>query len=130
MASLTPALVMAVGAVLVALVVVALTSALGYAGMARPVFGGMIGPATAVVATWIVAVRIYRGNPAALMGVMVIAFLVKVVFFSVYVVVMIKLAELPARPFGLSFMAFFIGLYAVEAILFARLFRGRSAGDR
>jgi hypothetical protein len=130
MASLTPALGMAAGALVAALVAIATASMLGYQDMARPVFGGMIGPVTAVVATWIVAVRTFRGNPAALTGVLATAFLVKVLFFAVYVVVMIKLAELPARPFGLSFMAFFIGLYAVEASLFARLFSGRSAGSR
>lgn len=130
MASLTPALVMAIGAVIAATIVIAAGSVLGYHGLARPVFGGMIGPVTAVVATWIVAVRTFHGNPAALTSVLVAAFLVKVLFFAVYVVVMIKLAELPARPFGLSFMAFFIGLYAVEAVLFARLFSGRAAGSR
>ena len=113
-----------------ATIVIATASVLGYHGLARPVFGGMIGPVTAVVATWIVAVRTFHGNPAALTGVLATAFLVKVLFFTVYVVVMIKLAELPARPFGLSFMAFFIGLYAVEATLFARLFSGRSTGSR
>jgi hypothetical protein len=130
MASLRPALAMTIGAVVAALLAIAAGSLLGYHGMARPVFGGMIGPVTAVVATWIVVVRTFRGNPAALTKVLATAFLVKVVFFTVYVVVMIKLAELPARTFGLSFMAFFIGLYAVEATLFARLFNGRSAGSR
>jgi hypothetical protein len=130
MASLTPALVMAIGAVMAALAAIAAGSLLGYQGIARPVFGGMIGPVTAVVATWIVAVRTFRGNPAALTKVLATAFLVKVVFFTVYVVVMIKLAELPARTFGLSFMAFFIGLYAVEAGLFARLFSGRRSGSQ
>ena len=121
---------MAIGATAAALVAIGAGSLLGSHGMARPVFGGMIGPVTAVVATWIVAVRTFRGNPAALTSVLATAFLVKVLFFTVYVVVMIKLAELPARTFGLSFMAFFIGLYAVEATLFARLFNGRSAGSR
>ena len=121
---------MAIGAVVAALVAIVAGSLLGYRGIARPVFGGMIGPATAVVATWIVAVRTVRGNPAALTSVLAIAFLVKVLFFAAYVVVMIKLAELPARTFGLSFMAFFIGLYAVEASLFARLFNGRGAGNQ
>ena len=130
MAPLTPALLMAAGAIVASVIVIASASLSGYHGIARPVFGGMIGPVTAVVATWIVAVRTFRGNPAALTKVLAAAFFVKVVFFTVYVVVMIKLAELPARTFGLSFMAFFIGLYAVEAGLFARLFSGRSAGSR
>ena len=123
MASLTPAAVMAVTAFGVALGVIGIATGLGYEGVARPVFGGMLGPLIAVVATWIVTVRTYRRNPAAVAGLMMRAFFVKVLFFAAYVVVMVKVAELPARPFGLSFTAFFIGLYAVEAVSIARLSR-------
>ena len=42
MASLTPALIMAIGAVVAALVVIATASVLGHQDLARPVFGGMI----------------------------------------------------------------------------------------
>ena len=119
---LVAALVAALGAITVA-------GILGHAGVARPVFGGMVGPLAAVVATWIVTVRTYRRDRAAVMGVMVMAFLAKAVFFAIYVVVMIKLAELPARSFGFSFLAFFIGLYAIEAAYLARLVRAQAAGS-
>ena len=123
MASLTPAAVMAVTAIVVALGAIGMATGLGYEKVARPVFGGMLGPLIAVVATWIVTVRTYRRNPAEVSGLMMRAFLVKVLFFTAYVVVMVKVAELPVRPFGFSFTAFFIGLYAAEAVFVARLSR-------
>lgn len=96
--------------------------------MIPAVIGGFVGPLVAVVATWIAVVRVYRRNPAAVTGLMVKAFLAKAVFFAAYVVVMIKVAGLPAREFGLSFVACFIALYAVEAAMFARLFRPKVKG--
>ncbi|HXT69745.1 MAG TPA: hypothetical protein VN700_08315 [Vicinamibacterales bacterium] len=130
MASLTPAAVMALTATVVALGVIGIAMGLGHERVARPVFGGMLGPLIAAVATWIVTVRTYRRNPAEVAGLMMRAFLVKVLFFAAYVVVMVKVAELPVRLFGLSFTAFFIGLYAAEAVLIARLSRQSFSGSR
>ena len=92
-----------------------------------PVFGGIIGPLLAALATWVVVTRAHRRNPAGVMNVMLAAFLVKAVFFGVYVVVMIKVLELEPVPFIVSFTAAFITLYAIQGLLFARLFR-RAAG--
>ena len=83
----------------------------------------MIGPLMAAMATWVIVTRTYRINPVALTNVMVAAFGVKAVFFGVYCVAMVKLFGMDITVFGLSFAAFFIALYAVEAALFARLFR-------
>lgn len=130
MGSVTPAVAMILGACGAAWGVIAIGKSLGHPDLAGPVLGGMIGPLAAVVATWIVTVRTHRRDPAALTGVMVKAFLAKVLFFAVYVVAMIKVAALPARSFGLSFVAFFMALYAVEAVLFARLSRGSLLGSR
>ena len=123
MGALTPAVAMTIGAVAAAWGVTAVGATFGRSDLAAPVFGAMTGPLVAVVATWIVAVRTYRRDPAGMTNVMVKAYLAKVLFFSVYVVAMIKLAGLPARTFGLSFVAFFITLYAVEAMLLSRLRR-------
>ena len=98
----------------------------GVTGIAGAVFGGMIGPLLAVAATWIVVVQTHRVNPVAVTGVMVSAFMVKALFFAAYCVAMIKVFGLDVRTFGISFAAFFIALYAVEAALLARLFRGSS----
>ncbi len=113
---MTPAIVLTAGSLAVAAAVVVTGSRMGVEGLAPPVFGGLIGPLVAVVATWAAVVRSYRRDPASLTSVMVKAFLVKVVFFVAYVVVMIKVAGLPARAFGISFVTCFIALYAAEAL--------------
>jgi hypothetical protein len=115
---------------MVAAAVIGIGAANGATGLAGPVAGGMAGPVVAVVATWIAVVRVYRRDPSGVIALMVWAFLVKAVFFSVYVVAMIRVAGLPARAFGVSFVAFFIGLYAAEAVLFVRLFRPDMQGSR
>lgn len=110
--------------------VVALASRMGIDGLAGPVVGGVVGPLAAVVVTWLVVVRTFRRDPAGLPRVMVGAFMVKALFFVAYVVVMVRVAGLPAQAFGLSFVTCFIALYAVEAALLARLFRVGLKGAR
>jgi hypothetical protein len=87
------------------------------------VIGGMIGPLLAVAATWIAVKRAHRRGPAAVQRVMLGAFFAKFVFFGVYVVVMIKVFKFEAVPFVLSFAVSFLGLYALQAVMLARLFR-------
>jgi hypothetical protein len=127
---LTPAWLLAAGSLAAAWAVVAAGARMGVDGLAGPVFGGLAGPLVAVVATWVVVVRGYRRDPAGLLGLMVKAFVAKLVFFAVYVVAMIKVAGLPAQAFGISFVTSFIVLYAAEAALLARLFRGGVKGVR
>lgn len=130
MASLTPAIVVAAGSLAAAGIVVAGGAALGIDGLARPVFAGLVGPLAAVVATWVVVVRGYRRNPADLTSLTLVAFFAKLVFFVAYVAVAIKVAGLPTRSFGISFVTWFVALYAVEAVLLARLFREGLKGAR
>ena len=93
-----------------------------------PVLGGLLGPLVATVATWILVTRAHRRRPEAVTNLMIAAFAVKMVFFAVYAVVMVTVVGLSVEAFGIWFATFFIALYGVEAALFARLFRGRSAG--
>jgi hypothetical protein len=130
MAPLIPAVLLVAGSLAAATAVVAAGSRMGIDGLAQPVFGGLIGPLVAVVATWAAVVRSYRRDPASVMPAMVKAFMAKVVFFVAYVVVMIKVAALPARAFGISFVTCFIALYAAEALLFKRWFRTGLKGAR
>ena len=87
------------------------------------VIGGMIGPLVAVVVTWIAVTRTHRRNPAGVQRVMIGAFFAKFVFFGIYVVVMIKAFKLEPVPFVVSFAVSFLSLYALQAVLLARLFR-------
>ena len=114
----------------VALGVVFGAKALGTEGLAVPVFAGLLGPLAAAVATWVMLARAYRRDPASVMGVAAMAFLAKVVFFVAYVVAAIKIAGLPAQAFAVSFVAWFITLYAAQAVQLRRLFREGLRGAR
>jgi len=87
------------------------------------VIGGMIGPLVAVMATWFAVRRTYRRDPVAVQRVMLGAFFAKFVFFGLYVVVMLKVFRLEAVPFVVSFAVSFLSLYALQAVMLARLFR-------
>jgi hypothetical protein len=121
---------MTVACIAAAVAVVTAADALGVRGVAGAVFGGMVGPLVAVGTTWVIVARTQAERPAAVHGVMLAAFIVKVVFFSVYAVAMVTVFNLDVGAFGLSFAAFFIALYAIEAAFFARLFRGPARGTR
>ena len=130
MASLKPALWLAAGSVVVAGAVVVGARAMGSEGLALPVFAGMLGPLAAVVTTWVMVVRTFRRDPTKVMGVAATAFLAKVLFFVGYVVAAIKIVGLPAQAFAVSFVAWFITLYAAQAVLLGRLFRAGLKGAR
>jgi len=122
-APLKAALVLTAGSLALAGAVVALGAAMGVSGIAASVFGGLAGPLVAVVATWVLVVGAYRRDPASVTGATMMAFLAKVVFFVAYVAVAIKIVGLPPQAFGISFVAWFILLYVVQAVLLGRLFR-------
>lgn len=86
------------------------------------VFLGMLGPLVAVGSSWIAIERTYRDNPARLTGVMVKAFAAKMLLFGAYVAAMLVVVRVDPVPFVLSFTAYFLVLYAVQATLLQRLF--------
>jgi hypothetical protein len=86
---------------------------------------GMLGPLAAAGASWLAAERAWRRSPESLTPLMITAFGGKMLFFGAYVVVMLKGLSLPAVPFIASFVAYFIGLYLVEALSLKRLFGER-----
>ena len=85
------------------------------------VFFGMLGPLVAVAGTWLMVERASRLNPAGMTSLMMAAFVVKMGFFGLYVVAVLKLARVESTPFVLSFTTYFITLYAIEALLLKRL---------
>jgi hypothetical protein len=102
----------------------AVTGALGHRVHPEILFG-MLAPLAATGGTWIVTARTYRSNPERLTGVMIVGLAVKAVFFAVYVAVMLRGIDVRPRPFVLSFTAYFIALYGLEALFLKRLFAGR-----
>jgi hypothetical protein len=87
------------------------------------VFFGMLGPLAMAVASWLMTERVFRRDPERLTGVMTLAFGGKMVFFGAYVAVMLGVLALRRIPFVVSFMSYFIGLHAIEALYLRRLFR-------
>jgi hypothetical protein len=91
-------------------------------GGARPeVLFGMLGPLSSACATWAAVQAAHRTAPARVTAVMIGGFAAKMVFFGVYVAVMLRVLELRAVPFVVSFTAYFIALYAMEAVFLKRL---------
>ena len=87
---------------------------------ARDVGLGMAGPLVAAVGTWVMIERTVRVDPLRLMNRLLVGFVVKVVFFGVYVTLAIRGLSAAVRPFGFSFAAYFIVLQMVEAMLLRR----------
>ena len=83
---------------------------------------GMLGPLASALATWIVVARTAAMAPEKVTGVMVTGLAVKMVFFGVYVVAMLKGAGLRPVPFMVSFAGSFIALHAMEAGFLRRVF--------
>jgi hypothetical protein len=93
---------------------------------------GMLGPLAAVSATWLFVEWGYRQRPRELTSLMMVAFLLKMIFFAGYVAIMLRVAGLHTVPFVTSFTSYFIALYLMEALYMKRLFSDaqRERGQR
>jgi hypothetical protein len=83
---------------------------------------GMLGPMAAVLVSWVVVRRAYVANPAGLMGVFVAGIAIKLLFFAMYAVVMLRVLDLRPIPFVASFTCYFVALHNLEALFMRRLF--------
>ncbi len=90
-------------------------------GIAADVFYGMLGPLVASAAAWMVIERVDKTRPERTFGVMVAGFIVKMVFFGVYVAAVFTRPGLQAIPFVVSFTGYFLALYAVQAFWLTRM---------
>jgi hypothetical protein len=90
---------------------------------------GMIGPLLAACASWVAVERMHAVAPERVMSVMLTAFMVKMMFFGVYVAAMLRGLELRRTPFVVSFTVYFIALYAMEALFLKRLFDSGRQGS-
>jgi hypothetical protein len=94
------------------------------AGRANPEAAwGIAGPLTIASVSWVAYVRARASAPERLTKVMIKAFSLKLMFLSVYVAVAMRLLELRAVPFVVSFASAFIALHAMEAFSLRRLIR-------
>ena len=85
---------------------------------------GIAGPLISATVSWVVYVRANAAAPERLTRVMITAFALKLMFFSVYVTVAMRVLDLRAAPFVVSFSSAFIALHAMEAFSLQRLVMG------
>lgn len=85
---------------------------------------GIGGPLASAVVSWLVYVRASEAAPERLTRVMITAFAVKLIFFSVYVAIAMRVLGLRPAPFVMSFASAFIVLHAMEAASLRRLVMG------
>jgi hypothetical protein len=86
------------------------------------IVAGLLGPLLATSGSWVVAHRTFRTHPEELTAVMIKGFIAKLVFFGAYVAIAIKGAALRPLPFVVSFTAYFIALYLIEALALRQMF--------
>ena len=91
---------------------------------------GMLGPLASACVAWIVMVRVHRSTPERLTAVLMAGFAVKLLFFGVYVVVMLRVLALRPVPFVTAFTSYFIALYAMQALFLKRLMTTVPSPDR
>ena len=85
---------------------------------------GMIGPLLATLCSMVATDRAYRKQPASVTGVMITAFVAKMVFFGGYIALVITSGWVRPVPFALSFIGYLLVFYIVEAFRLRRLFAG------
>lgn len=84
-------------------------------------FWGMVGPLVSAAVSWIIYARVHRLSPVRLTNVMVAGVGLKLVFFSLYVAIMVRVLAMRPEPFIASLVSVFIALHALEAFGLRRL---------
>lgn len=112
---------MLVGSVLSSLVATILIGAEAPA-VRLAVWLGMIGPLVAALSTWVAVERMFRKQPEKVTGVLIKAFVLKLIFFGGYVAVILKGTGVRPVPFVISFASYFLALHITEAVRLKRLF--------
>ena len=109
------------------MVSLSVASCLALIGLSRGTYAvefvaAMAGPLVAVLASWAWLVRTHRRNPARVMFVMLQSAIVKILFFCLYVIVMVRVLSVEPTLFAVTFVAYFLALYAAQALMMRRLF--------
>lgn len=99
-----------------------LAIALGSRSFNPEVFFGMLGPLVGAAVSWLVTARTARTAPERVTAVMTAGLGVKMLFFAAYTIGMLRGAGLAPIPFVVSFAAYFVGLFVMQAWFLKRLF--------
>jgi len=110
------------GSVLSSVAIVALLGDEVAAGVRLAVWLGMLGPLVATLCAMVAMNRAYRRSAVSLTGVMIKAFVAKMVFFGGYVALVVKSGWVQPVPFAVSFTGYFVVLHMIEAFRLRRLF--------
>ena len=89
---------------------------------------GMLGPLVSALVSWIAMERQFLRRPAGMTSLLIKGFVAKMVFFAGYVTALLSIGLVQPIPFVISFMAYFISLYAIEAIGLHRLQATKTVG--
>ena len=90
----------------------------------KAIWLGIAGPVVLAGASWMVTTRTWAKDKAALLPVMMRAFVVKALVVVTYVVVVLKGANAQPMPFFLSFIATYLVTHLAEAFCLRRLMAG------
>jgi F0F1-type ATP synthase assembly protein I len=82
---------------------------------------GMLAPLAGTCVSWWSVARTFRSAPERVMGVMIVGFAIKLMFFALYVALMLRLMALRPVPFVAVFVTYFIVLNAMQALFLKRL---------
>ena len=85
---------------------------------------GVAAPVVVAGAAWMLMVRTYRRNSAALTRVMIAGFAGKLVLFGAYVAAVLTLLPVRPVPFVTAFVGSFVVLYLLQALALRRLIAG------
>jgi hypothetical protein len=110
------------GSILSSFAIVALLGDEATADLRLAVWLGMLGPLVATLCAMVAMDRAHRRNPVSLTGVMIKAFVAKMVFFGGYVALAVKSGWVRPVPFVVSFIGYFLVLHMIEAFRLRRLF--------
>jgi len=96
-------------------IAVATGVAVAILGRGFEVLLGVAGPAVVAGASWVIMMRTWAREPAALLPLMLRAFAAKVLLFAGYVAVVAGLFDVRVTPFAISFTVTFLAAYTAEA---------------
>jgi hypothetical protein len=84
-------------------------------GVQREIWFGMLGPTLVSVLTWVALKRQMRQGPQKMLECLIKAFMLKFVFFGVYIVALVKTNQVRPEPFVCCLAFFYLALHTTEA---------------
>jgi hypothetical protein len=102
------------GSILTAIVFSVVSGVAGL-GFEREIWLGMLGPTLASALTWVALNRQMRQGPQKMLGCLIKAFMLKFMFFGVYIVALVKTNQVRPEPFVCCLAFFYIALHTTEA---------------